>query len=116
MLKILGGTPLAHRRRLSDLARSAERMVIIVPEQYTLQTERDLIHDLDVSGFFDLEVLSPSRLTERVFSLAGMDNRVRIDARGKQLALARVLMQCKKSSSFLKALWIDRALLSVPAA
>ena len=47
-------------------------------------------------GFFDLEVPSPSRLTERVFARAGTDSRVRIDARGKQLALARALLGCKK--------------------
>ena len=75
-------------------------MIVIVPEQYTLQTERDLMAGLDAPGFFDLEVLSPSRLTERVFSQAGSDGRVRIDARGKQLALAKALLQSKKQLKY----------------
>ena len=100
MLQILGGKEAALRRHLLEMARRAERMIVIVPEQYTLQTERDLMAGLDAPGFFDLEVLSPSRLTERVFAQAGADGRVRIDARGKQLALARALLQCKKKLKY----------------
>ena len=96
MLQILGGNQAALRRRLIAMAKDAERMIVIVPEQYTLQTERDLMSGLDAPGFFDLEVLSPSRLTERVFAQTGTDGRVRIDARGKQLALAKALLQCRK--------------------
>ncbi len=100
MLQILGGNQAALRRHLLAMARAAERMIVIVPEQYTLQTERDLMAGLDAPGFFDLEVLSPSRLTERVFAQAGSDGRVRIDARGKQLALAKALLQCRKQLKY----------------
>ncbi|MBE5783597.1 MAG: hypothetical protein E7329_09830 [Clostridiales bacterium] len=96
MLTILGGNRQALKDKLLAAARRGGRMIVIVPEQYTLQTERELMDGLALPGFFDLEVLSPSRLTERVFSLAGADQRVRIDARGKQLALARAMLQCKK--------------------
>ncbi|MBQ6803090.1 MAG: hypothetical protein IJP04_00390, partial [Clostridia bacterium] len=96
MLKIFGGSSETLRRHLIAMAARGGRMIVIVPEQYTLQTERELMAGLQVPGFFDLEVLSPSRLTERVFAQAGSDQRVRIDARGKQLALARVLLSCKK--------------------
>lgn len=100
MLQILGGTKETLRRQLIGQARDARSMLVIVPEQYTLQTERDLMAGLDAPGFFDIEVLSPSRLTERVFARAGADGRVRIDARGKQLALARVLLQCRKQLKY----------------
>ena len=96
MLKIFGGSSETLRRHLIAMAARGGRMIVIVPEQYTLQTERELMAGLQVPGFFDLEVLSPSRLTERVFAQAGTDQRVRIDARGKQLALARVLLAHKK--------------------
>ena len=97
MLHIIGGNGDTLRRRLAGAAGQGGRMIVIVPEQYTLQTERELIDALNAPGFFDLEVLSPSRLTERVLAEAGEDGRVRIDARGKQLALARTLLQCRKS-------------------
>lgn len=96
MLRIFGGSAEALKEKLICLASEHSRMLVIVPEQYTLQTERDLMEGLSSPGFFDLEVLSPSRLTERVFSLTGTDGRVRIDARGKQFALARTLLQCRK--------------------
>ena len=92
MLKIIGSNPPALQQRLINCARAGGRVIVIVPEQYTLQIERDLMDGLEAAGFFDLEVLSPSRLTERVFARAGTDSRVRIDARGKQLALARALL------------------------
>lgn len=100
MLNILGGSGEALRQHLMDGARQGGKMLVIVPEQYTLQTERDLMDGLNVPGFFDLEVLSPSRLRERVFALAGADGRAPIDARGKQLALSRVLMQCRKTLKY----------------
>ena len=72
MLRVLGGNQEALRRHLLDLAALGGKMIVIVPEQYTLQTERELMDGLDVMGFFDLEVLSPSRLTERVFAIASL--------------------------------------------
>ncbi|MBR1586260.1 MAG: PD-(D/E)XK nuclease family protein [Clostridia bacterium] len=100
MLNILGGSQETLRRHLIALASQAGRMLVIVPEQYTLQTERELMDGLNLPGFFDIEVLSASRLTERVFAQAGSDGRVRIDARGKQLALARALLQCRKQLKY----------------
>ena len=100
MLSIVYGSQEALRRRLIDEARGAKRTLVIVPEQYTLQTERELMDGLGAPGFFDLEVLSPSRLTERVFAQAGTDGRVRIDARGKQLTLARALLENKKELKY----------------
>ena len=88
MLTIHGGRTrrlwLRLLQAVAESRRQDTRCVLLVPEQYTLQTERDLMDGLELPGFFDLEVLSPSRLTERVFAQAGSDGRVRIDARGKQ--------------------------------
>lgn len=96
MLHIWGGDQQALRERLLAEAKKGGPMIVIVPEQYTLQTEREIMDGLSLPGLFDLEVLSPSRLTQRVFAQAGADQRVPIDARGKQLALARALIDCKK--------------------
>ncbi|MBR4538089.1 MAG: PD-(D/E)XK nuclease family protein [Clostridia bacterium] len=107
MLTVLGGNQEALRRELLRMAAPGGRMIVIVPEQYTLQTERELMDGLNLPGFFDLEVLSPSRLTERVFALTGSGGQVRIDARGKQLTLARVLLKCKNDLKYYESA-IDR--------
>ena len=107
MLTVLGGNQEALRRELLRMAALGGRMIVIVPEQYTLQTERELMDGLNLPGFFDLEVLSPSRLTERVFALAGSGGQVRIDARGKQLTLARALLKCKSGLKYYESA-IDR--------
>ncbi len=65
--------------------------ILLVPEQYTLQAERDLIRDLDLPGLLSISVLSPSRLNQRVFDLAGASERVRLDAKGRRVAVARAL-------------------------
>lgn len=107
MLTILGGNQEALRKELLRMAAPGGRMIVIVPEQYTLQTERELMDGLNLPGFFDLEVLSPSRLTERVFALAGSDGQVRIDARGKQFTLARCLLKRKSDLKYYESA-VDR--------
>ena len=100
MLNIVSSNLETLRKQMIYHAGYGGKAIIIVPEQYTLQTERELMSGLGLPGFFDLEVLSPSRLTERVFALAGSDGRVRIDARGKQLTLARTMLKCKKQLKY----------------
>lgn len=72
-----------------------QKVIVLVPEQYTLDTERRLLKDMDLPGFFDMEVLSPTRLCSRVFSLSGSNARTHIDRSGRQMALARVLSERK---------------------
>lgn len=103
MLLIRSGSQDAGKLRLLSLCREYQKVLVIVPEQYTLQTERDLIDGLNAPGFFDIEVLSPSRLTERVFAAAGQDALTRIDERGKQMALARVLTEEKKNLKYFES-------------
>lgn len=70
-------------------------VLLLVPEQYTLQAERDALDILRAKGFFRLQVLSPSRLMTRVFDRLGRDARSVIDERGQNLTLARALWQHK---------------------
>jgi len=74
-------------REVGEAYAEGARCLLLVPEQYTLQAELELIQRLDKPGFFDLEVLSPTRLTHRVFEEAGSPPRVRIDVRGKRMVL-----------------------------
>lgn len=67
------------------------RIVLIVPDQYTLQAERNAIHHLKVKGLMDLEVLSFSRLAARVLGETGGSRRVPIDKHGRHMLLAKIM-------------------------
>ena len=81
--------------RLRAAYRQGRQALLLVPEQYTLQAERDALEALEVKGFFRLQVLSPSRLANHVFERAGRDERELIDERGQALTLARVLWELR---------------------
>ena len=79
-------------RRLRELlAGAAERIIVIVPEQITLQTELDIIDYLALNGSFVIQVLSPARLYSRIFEAAGEPEGVPIDERGRGLLLGAAI-------------------------
>ena len=99
MIQILGGQAdslrAAAMARLKTAYEKGRAVMLLVPEQMTLQTERDAINALQVKGFFRVQVLSPSRLATQVFDRAGQDPRVMIDERGQTMTLARALWNLK---------------------
>ncbi|MCM1567645.1 MAG: exodeoxyribonuclease V subunit gamma [Dehalobacter sp.] len=70
-------------------------LVLLVPEQYTLQAERDLINVLKTGGILKTEVLSFRRLAFRVFNEAGGITYPHIHPAGKSMLIYRVLTQIK---------------------
>lgn len=68
-------------------------LMLLVPEQYTLQAELDLTDQLGLPGSFRLQVLSPRRLYSRIFEQAGSPAAVRIDERGRTMLMHRALSQ-----------------------
>lgn len=100
MVSIYGGRPnrlWPHLVRLIRSARSEnKKCVLIVPGDFTLQAERALIRDLDCKGFFDIEVYSLSRLTGQILSSRPLFGRKAIDENGKNVAVARAVLDRKK--------------------
>ncbi len=78
----------------------AKRLLVITPDQYTLQAELDLINQLHLPGLLNIIVLSPSRLLTQIFALAGSPQRVRVDGRGKAMVLLDVLQGARKELMF----------------
>ena len=68
-----------------------EHLFLLVPEQYTLQSERDLIKGLNVEGIIRAEVLSFTRLARRVFEQVGGTTRVLLNEQGRQMVLRKVI-------------------------
>ncbi|MDD4080496.1 MAG: PD-(D/E)XK nuclease family protein [Eubacteriales bacterium] len=93
MLTILSGRagslwqPVA--REIAKAYHQSGEVVLLVPEQYTLTAEKDVLDALKVPGFFRLHVLSPSRFLSRVADRLGQGEGARIDERGKLMTVAR---------------------------
>lgn len=61
--------------------------LFIVPDQYTMQTQVDLVNASPAKGIMNIDVLSFSRLAHRVFEELGADRRKVLDDTGKSLVL-----------------------------
>ena len=85
-------------RAVTEALNADERspVVVMVPEQLTLDTECGLLEGLNLIGSFRLMVLSPKRLCDRIFDEAGRPDRTRIDDRGRALLMGHVLRSLKK--------------------
>ena len=98
-MKILTARP--HRllgecvRRLGEATKRGESCMFLVPPQYTLQAELEIMERLHVNGSFLIDVLSPKRLQSRVFELAGMPKRTIFDERGKCMVLSAIVEEQK---------------------
>lgn len=94
-VRILGaraGQLLPHILPMIDACRRAgQPVVLLVPEQYTLQAERELVTGLKLPGLIDIEVLSPRRLTRRIREYGGHSGLAPLDDRGRSMAIAQAL-------------------------
>lgn len=70
---------------------AGKRVLLLVPEQYTLQAERELIDGLALPGLIDLDVLSPRRLSQRIRERGGRDPLPPLTDRGRVMALSQAL-------------------------
>lgn len=68
-----------------------EPLLLLVPEQFTLQAERDLITGLQAAGIVRAEVLSLTRLARRVFDQVGGATRVLLNEQGRQMVLRKMI-------------------------
>jgi len=67
------------------------RTILLVPDQFTLQAERDALFYLQKKGLLDIEVLSISRLGSRVLSECGGGKRRMIDKQGRHMLLTKII-------------------------
>ncbi|HUW83298.1 MAG TPA: PD-(D/E)XK nuclease family protein [Phycisphaerae bacterium] len=83
----------AVRAALRTDPREGPLLVLLVPEQASLQVERALLSEGDVAGFTRCEVLSFRRLAYRLLSQAGGDERQVISPLGRQMMLRYLLSE-----------------------
>lgn len=96
LLKILQATEHSYQKK--------KNCILLVPEQYTLQGEQDLLNHLSLPGFFNIQVLSPSRLCYRIFEQTGKDKRTPIDTAGKHIAVAQAILKAEKDLAYYQSI------------
>ena len=90
-------------RRIGVLAAAGESCMLLVPAQYTLQAEIEVMTRLNIPGSFLIDVLSPGRLQSRVFDRAGHPTETVIDERGKRMVLTEVVEREKENLTIYRA-------------
>ncbi len=93
-----------YQKIIADSIRCPDQnYLVIVPEQFTMQTQRDLVLLHPKKGIMNIDVLSFRRLAHRVFEEVGADGRTVLTETGKNLMLRRVAEQQKDQLQVLGA-------------
>ncbi len=79
---------------------AGRRMILYVPEQMTLQAEKDLVQGLDLPGLLEIRVISPRKLRLQVREQTGTGARRSLNEPGRAMAVQRVMAEKKKELSF----------------
>lgn len=70
--------------------------LILVPEQFTMQTQRELVQLQEAHAIMNVDVLSFARLAYRVFDELGKENLMVLEETGKNLVLRKIAEEKKE--------------------
>ena len=87
-------------RRASKDAENGKSVFILVPEQYSLYAEQELIEVLGLSAQNRIQILTFSRLSNMIFSKLGPLRTRYIDKAGKYLMACRAMQNCRDNLDF----------------
>lgn len=99
---ILGGSSSgksykAYSKIISEAAKDKNAgFFVIVPEQFTMQTQRDLVMMSEKKGISNIDVLSFMRLAYRVFEEVGEPDRLTLEDTGKNMVIRKLLNEKKE--------------------
>lgn len=92
-----GKTEWMYKKILETAGQDRKKLVlVIVPEQFSLQTMQDILMKSETKSMLNIEVLSFMRLSYRVFDELGVTTGQLLSDLGKSLLLKRVLNQNAK--------------------
>ena len=98
------GSGKSHRIYEEIMQRAAEEpgrnFLIIVPDQFTMQTQKDLVMRSDRDGILNIDVLSFGRLSHRILEEVGTKEMPVLDDTGKSLVLQKVAADLKEQLLF----------------
>lgn len=85
-----------HKDILAWAKKEPERnFLFLVPDQFTMQTQVDLVKASDCGGIMNIDVLSFGRLSHRIFEETGYGSKPVLDDTGKSLVLRKVAAELK---------------------
>ena len=94
------GSGKSHRIYEEIMQRAEEEpgrnFLIIVPDQFTMQTQKDLVMRSDRDGILNIDVLSFGRLSHRILEEVGTKEMPVLDDTGKSLVLQKVAADLKE--------------------
>ena len=76
------------KEKLAD--RQNNKLILLVPEQFTLEGEADLISKMDLQGIMRLEVLSFSRMAYNILNEVGGIKKTTIEDIGKVMIIRKL--------------------------
>lgn len=80
---------------------SAEKIFIIVPEQFSFTAEKNLVDLFENKSTINAEVLTLSRMAYRVISEVGNDNKISLSKSSKSMIIYDILLSEKENLKFL---------------
>ena len=79
-----------------SFAHPEKHYIVLVPEQFTMQTQKDLIMASPRKGILNVEVLSFNRLAHRVFEETGETQKMVLGDVGKNFVIRKVAGDCEQ--------------------
>lgn len=93
--------------------KGAEKVFVIVPDQFTLQAERTAFEKLKAKGIMDIEILSFSRLAHRVLEETGGMTRTYIDEHGKHMIINKILLESDQTLEVFKGSYVKHSFIDM---
>ena len=94
------GSGKSHRIYEEIMQRAAQEpgrnFLIIVPDQFTMQTQKELVMRSDRGGILNIDVLSFGRLSHRILEEVGTKDMPVLDDTGKSLVLQKIAADLKE--------------------
>ena len=87
-------------RDAEESRKAGRRLILYVPEQYTLQAERDLITGLNLPGLLEIQVISPRKLKRQVKEQTGTGVKRSLNELGRAMAVHRVMTEKAEELQF----------------
>jgi len=79
-----------------------DKSIYLVPEQFNLEAERQLIEKMNLDGLININVLSFDWLINTIIKSIGGINGIELDKFGRSMIIRRILGTCEKELEFYK--------------
>ena len=99
-----GKSSYVYEKVLAQAKEQPDKMFfVVVPEQFTMQTQRELVSRQEQHSIMNVDVVSFPRLAYRIFDELGLGNIKILEETGKNLVLRRVAEEKQDNLKLIKA-------------